>query len=159
MIGGSSSSLPVVFFETRGLRCALPVSAVREVLPMPNLTPVPLAPPVLRGIAPIRGQILPVIDLGPCLQQASSSTHRLDAERLLVLEAALAGAARSVQAGLAVESTVRVGAVDERHSRPAPARPPFVSATIMDAAGPALLIDASRAMDFVRDALSAVATS
>lgn len=154
----STSNLPVVFFEMRGLRCALPVSVVREVLPMPRLTPVPLAPPVLRGIVPIRGQILPVIDLGACLQQASNSSHRLDAERLLVVEAGLDGAARSVQAGLAVESTLRVGTVDEHHSRPAPTRPSFVSATIMDAKGPALLIDASRAMDFVRDALSAVAT-
>ncbi len=154
----ASSNLAVVFFEMRGLRCALPVSAVQEVLPMPNLTPVPLAPPVLRGIAPVHGQILPILDLGTCLQQTGSPSHRPDTERLLVVETGLDGAARTVRAGLAVEAAVRVGEVDEHHSRPAPPRPAFVSATILDAAGPALLIDAGRAMDFVRDALSAVAT-
>jgi len=60
----TSSNLDVVFFHLRGLRCALPASVVREMLPMPGLTPVPLAPPVMRGIAPVHGQVLPVLDLG-----------------------------------------------------------------------------------------------
>ena len=42
--------LDVVFFELRGLRCALPLAVVRKVLPMRGVTPVPLSPPVVRGI-------------------------------------------------------------------------------------------------------------
>jgi purine-binding chemotaxis protein CheW len=42
---------------------ALPVGAVREVLRPPRLTPVPLAPPEVVGVANLRGQIVPVLDL------------------------------------------------------------------------------------------------
>lgn len=42
---------------------ALPVAAVREVLRPPRLTAVPLAPPEVVGVANLRGQIVPVLDL------------------------------------------------------------------------------------------------
>jgi hypothetical protein len=40
-----------------------------------------------------------------------------------------------------------------------PPRPTFLSATVLDASGPALLLDIERTIDYVRDAISAVIAS
>ena len=42
---------------------ALPLSQVQEVLSTPELTPVPLAPPAVRGLINLRGRIVTVFDL------------------------------------------------------------------------------------------------
>jgi chemotaxis signal transduction protein len=157
----ASSNLDVVFFHLRGLRCALPASVVRELLPMPALTPVPLAPPVMRGIAPVRGQVLPVLDLGVYFPQVGEShddgtPDLMTAERLILIETAPDANTPAISAALAVDRQVRVGRVDEQHSRSPPPRPVFLTATVLDADGPALLIDAQRAIDHVRDAISMV---
>jgi len=50
------------------LRCgavtfALPIAAVREIVMVPEITPVPETGPFVRGIINLRGRILPVLDL------------------------------------------------------------------------------------------------
>jgi purine-binding chemotaxis protein CheW len=58
----SSSGLVVHLVAQRaGQRFALPVTSVREVLLMPELEPVPLAPPELLGSFQLRGEIVPVV--------------------------------------------------------------------------------------------------
>jgi purine-binding chemotaxis protein CheW len=44
---------------------AVPTVRVREVAVVGSLTPVPHAPPAILGLMQLRGQILPVIELGP----------------------------------------------------------------------------------------------
>jgi len=46
-----------------GARRSLDVAAVREVLALANLTPVPTAPPAICGVTQVRGQVIPVVDL------------------------------------------------------------------------------------------------
>jgi chemotaxis signal transduction protein len=157
----TSALLDVVFFHLRGLRCAVPTSVVREMLPITGLTPVPLAPPVLRGIAPMRGQVLPVLDLGVYFPQASEPTtvgpaDSPLAEKFLLIETAPDANTPAIATALVVERQVRVGQIDEQHSRPPPPRPSFVAATVLDADGPALLINAQQAIDLVRSAISTV---
>jgi purine-binding chemotaxis protein CheW len=41
----------------------VPVSGVREIIPMVEITPVPNAPEDLRGVINLRGTIVPIIDL------------------------------------------------------------------------------------------------
>ncbi|HEX7597776.1 MAG TPA: chemotaxis protein CheW, partial [Polyangia bacterium] len=111
------SILDVVFFYLRGLRCALPTSVVRELLPLAGLTPVPLAPPVVRGIAPVRGQVLPVLDLGVYFPQADEARGHsmLDlmlSERFILIETTPDTNTPTILAALAVERQVRVGQVD-----------------------------------------------
>jgi chemotaxis signal transduction protein len=161
MIVAASSILDVIFFHLRGLRCALPAIVVREIRPMPGLTPVPLAPPVMRGIAPVGGQVLPVLDLGVYLPQPGDAhgdglPDATTAERLILIETAPDANTPAISAALAVEIQVRVGQVDEQHSRPPPPRPTFLAATVLDADGPALLISAQQAIDHVREAISTV---
>ena len=157
----ATAPLDVVFFELRGLRCALPLAVVRKVLPMRGVTPVPLAPAVVRGIAPMQGFILPVLDLGVCFQSAGDAMvdgagYRFPKDKLLLVETALDAGREAVRLALAVEHGVAIGTVDEQHSRLPPPRPSFLSATVVDANGPALLLDIERTIDYVRDVISAV---
>jgi chemotaxis signal transduction protein len=159
--------LDVVFFELRGLRCALPLSAVRKVLPMRGVTPVPLSPPVVRGIAPMQGLILPVLDLGVCFHPAGDdageatygATYRSSRDKLLLVESPGDAGRGGVRAALAVDRVMNIGTVDEQHSRLPPPRPPFLSATVLDANGPALLLDITRTIDYVKNAIGAMIES
>jgi chemotaxis signal transduction protein len=157
----TAALLDVIFFEVRGLRCALPLAVVRKVLPMRGVTPVPLAPAVVRGIAPMQDWILPVLDLSVCFQPAGDDvaegvSYRFPKDKLLLIETAPDAGREAVRAAVAVERAVTIGTVDEQHSRPPPPRPSFLSATVLDASGPALLLDIERTIDYVRNAISAV---
>jgi chemotaxis signal transduction protein len=41
---------------------ALPLEQVREIVPAPELTPLPTAPPFVIGLLNLRGDVLPVLD-------------------------------------------------------------------------------------------------
>jgi purine-binding chemotaxis protein CheW len=56
--------LDVVLFELAGERYAVETCHVREVIRMPNFTPLPGAPDFLVGVINLRGHLLAVIDLG-----------------------------------------------------------------------------------------------
>jgi len=80
----------------------------------------------------------------------------MTAEKIILIETAPDANTPAISAALAVERQVRVGRVDEQHSRPPPPRPLFLAATVLDADGPALLISAQQAIDHVRQAISTV---
>ncbi|MBX7059361.1 MAG: chemotaxis protein CheW [Leptospirales bacterium] len=42
---------------------ALPVEAVKEIIPFSDITRVPRTPPVVRGVINLRGNVVPVLDL------------------------------------------------------------------------------------------------
>jgi purine-binding chemotaxis protein CheW len=50
-------------FLLSGEAYAVPVGQVREVISLPTLTPVPEAPSWLSGVFPLRGTIVPLVDL------------------------------------------------------------------------------------------------
>jgi hypothetical protein len=62
----------------------------------------------------------------------------------------------AVRAALAVDRVMNIGTVDEQYSRLPPPRPPFLSATVLDTAGPALLLDITRTIDYVKDVIGTV---
>jgi chemotaxis signal transduction protein len=155
-------SLDVLFFEVRGRRCALPIAVVREVGAVPAITPVPLAPALLRGLTPVHGQVLPLIDVGPQLGPSgdplNASLLRSEDDRIVVVEAVPPADRAPVRAALVVGKVTRLGTVNEDHSRPPPPGPSFVSATVLDVEGPALLLDAGLAIDAVRQAIRQAVT-
>ena len=158
-------SFDVLFFEVRGRRCALPVSVVREVLATPPVTPVPLAPPLLRGLVPVRGQVIPLLDVGTQLglggSDGADAARFLPTEqdRIVVVEA---GAVRppgrayplATPGGLRRQPHQPPREHPRRTSRRPPPRPRFVSATLFDVEGPALLLDAALAVESLRESLS-----
>ena len=89
---------------------ALPVGAVREVLRPPRLTPVPLAPPDVIGVANLRGQIVPVLDLRLRLGVDASK----EAAHVLVLRVS------DAVFGVAVDSVGDVVEVDRSAFEPVP---------------------------------------
>jgi len=62
--GGPGVPLRLVCFELRAQELALPIADVRETLPVPPITRVFLTPACLAGVFSLRGDIVPVIDLG-----------------------------------------------------------------------------------------------
>jgi len=65
--GAVGGPLRLVCFELRGQELALPIADVRETLPVPPITRVFLVPACLAGVFSLRGDIVPVIDLGVLL--------------------------------------------------------------------------------------------
>jgi purine-binding chemotaxis protein CheW len=65
MVG--TEPLRLVCFELRGQELALPIGDVRETLPVQPVTKVFLTPACLAGVFSLRGEIVPVIDLGVLL--------------------------------------------------------------------------------------------
>jgi purine-binding chemotaxis protein CheW len=71
--------LPVLLVALDDDRLALPLASVVEVLPAIALAPLPIAPDVVRGIANVRGRVLPVLDLrtrlGGCRRPPRPDDH------------------------------------------------------------------------------------
>jgi purine-binding chemotaxis protein CheW len=61
----SGTLLEVARFRSGGQEYALETRFVHEVLRSVELTPLPGAPPLLRGLTLLRGEVLPVVELGP----------------------------------------------------------------------------------------------
>jgi len=55
--------LDVIVFESGDRRFALELKYVQEVFALGHVTPVPLAPPAIRGSANIRGKMVPVVSI------------------------------------------------------------------------------------------------
>ena len=66
--------------ETLGL----PISMVREIVRVPEITPVPNAPPHIEGVINLRGRIIAVIDLGKRFGEAP--IERNSKSRIVVVE-------------------------------------------------------------------------
>jgi chemotaxis signal transduction protein len=78
--------LPFVLFQVQDGLYAVSAGSVREILQMPKTTPVPNAPPGVRGTVNLRGNITPVIDLRvrlglPSLQAELGALIQLLGER------------------------------------------------------------------------------
>ncbi len=53
----------LIVFKLEGQEYALFIDQIKEVVITPPLTPVPLTPPYIKGVANVRGEILAMIDL------------------------------------------------------------------------------------------------
>lgn len=60
----------VVVFRVGKEEFAVTIAAVKEVQPWTQPTPVPEAPPMVEGVMNLRGDIIPVIDLGRLFRTA-----------------------------------------------------------------------------------------
>ncbi len=66
--------LEVLVVELAGRHYGAPLQAVREVFTLGPLTPVPTAPAAVAGVANLRGQVVPVLDL---MRLLDLGLHRL----------------------------------------------------------------------------------
>lgn len=80
----TASLVSLACFEVAERLYALDVAYVREIVRMKPITPLPMAPALIEGVAELRDGVVPVIDLGRALGGASC---RADAGcRIAVLE-------------------------------------------------------------------------
>src|SRR5690349_14814383 len=90
---GSSDTFPVhhLIFTLRGSVYGVPASAVREILWLPELTPVEESPRYVAGVLNLRGRIVPVIDLNIRFGLAPRRCRLEDSVIILEGEGSLAG--------------------------------------------------------------------
>jgi purine-binding chemotaxis protein CheW len=74
----------VVALRCSGTTFGIPIDRVREIVMVPEITPVPETGDHIRGIINLRGRILPVLDLGPRLGLPAGP--RDGSGRILVVE-------------------------------------------------------------------------
>jgi len=70
-------------FGHRGARYGLPVSAVREIVWLPELSPIEELPPYITGVFNLRGRVVPVMDLG--LRFGHAHEPYLTGDRVIVI--------------------------------------------------------------------------
>jgi chemotaxis signal transduction protein len=128
----------VLVVEAAGHRLALPVSGVREVHRTVRVTQVPGAPPVMHGIANVRGAVVTVLDLAVALEAPFSRTEEWPVARQLPAATSRSGESSGsivlLEHGTEVIG-LRVDAVREVPARDdAPLAPPAVAAQLESSA-------------------------
>lgn len=63
-------------FRAGGELFGMDIVHTREIIELTQLTPIPLMPEFLRGVINLRGEVVPVIDLGVRLERARLDCHR-----------------------------------------------------------------------------------
>lgn len=91
---------------------AVPITVVREIVEMQEITPVPHMPDYLRGVVNLRGQIIPIIDLRLRL---GMGFREYDRRTCIVIVSY-----QDKQIGLVVDRMDEVVHFDENHREPAP---------------------------------------
>jgi purine-binding chemotaxis protein CheW len=106
-----AGALQVLACSVGEQRCLLEVPWLREVLPLRDLLPLPMAAHDLLGLAQWRGRMLPVLDLAALL--GAPSAPSTPARRLLVLASASAVLAVPVTEVHGIQS-LTLGEVEQR---------------------------------------------
>lgn len=102
-----------VLFRLRAEEYGLPIGRVQSIIRFETPTPVPRAPAGVDGVINLRGQVIPVIDLGALL--LGEPLDPTQASRVIVVESPVG------LVGLAVDVVREVAAVSVAEIRPAPA--------------------------------------
>ncbi len=110
--GAEEGRLQLVLFQVAETAMAVPVAQVEYVERMGPLTPIPGAPPFLRGVASLRGQVVPVVDLAERLGLG----HRPLGPKARVLVVRVEGQT----VGMAVDDVLQVLYVSEDAVQPPP---------------------------------------
>lgn len=79
----SGNANQYVTFAVAGEMFAVPIAPVQEIIRMPDVAGLPLAPPALDGLANLRGRVLPIVNLRRLFGSAPRESD--DATRVLVI--------------------------------------------------------------------------
>lgn len=132
-------------FTAAGMEFGVPILKVREVLPYESVTEVPGAPGSVRGVASVRGTVVPVLDLGAKLGRGVAAATKRSC--ILVVEARPAGVPVTLSVFAdAVNEVVEVRAKDVESPSvfEGGAKPPCLVGLVKLEKGPVLLIDIHR---------------
>lgn len=113
--GSDTKQQRCIAVQVGGARYAVPLDEVQEVIAMRPLTRVFHAPPAIAGVTSLRGDVLPVLDLGTLLGALHSG---VGAEARIVVVREATGARR--RAGLAVDELAGLRDVPPEGLAPTP---------------------------------------
>lgn len=143
-----SSTIPAVTgwctFTVAGRLCGLDVTRVQEVLRPTPITPLPLAPPAVRGLLNLRGRIVPAVDLRHVLGLPASSPD-VEGGHLIVFDG-VSPVSLVVDAIGDVQGAEGAGVVPVPHTLGGPARD-LVAGAVPLADGLLLVLDLDRTLD------------
>ncbi len=100
----NENQINLACFDVGGQLFALDVSQVREIVRHQEITPLPMAPPMIEGVIDLRGAVIPVIDLTRLL--SGSATEVTTKARIVVLDC------DGMVVGLCVEAATDVLSLD-----------------------------------------------
>jgi len=66
--------ISIIVFQVEGDSYGVPISDVREIVPVPHITPLPQSPAHMLGVCNIRGTVIAVIDATKRMQNKSYGT-------------------------------------------------------------------------------------
>lgn len=123
---------------------AVPISAVREILEVGRMTPLPQTPDFVKGVMNLRGAVVPVIDLGARFGFGSTQIGRRSA--IIVVEARGDEDHDRLIAGVLVDAVYEVLEVDSHRIEVAPSlgvavAAEFIAGMINVAGGYAVLLN------------------
>lgn len=121
----------LVVFGVGGERYGVPSGHVVEVLPPPELTPVPCTPPAILGVVNHRGRLVAVLHLGPLLQ--GSLTPPGPGGCLVVVEHG------PVRVALLADEVAGVGGLDPAELAPPPAAAPGAGPPLVAGVAPGMV--------------------
>ncbi|MBF0232237.1 MAG: chemotaxis protein CheW [Desulfamplus sp.] len=102
-----------VVFELSGEEFAVDINSVKEIVRLPDITPIPRSPSFVSGICNLRGSVLPVIDTRTRFSMKSGKVT--DHTRLLVVESS------GIQTSLLVDNVKEVLRIKKSAIEPPPA--------------------------------------
>ena len=108
----STGTRQYVLFRLRAEEYGLPIASVQSIIRYEQPTPVPRAPAGVEGVLNLRGQVIPVIDLGRRL--FGDSIEPTPLSRIVVAESGLG------PVGLAVDAANEVATISVDDIKPAP---------------------------------------
>ncbi len=137
----------VLIFALEQQRYAFPLTAVREIHRLGEITSIPGLPPVVLGAVGLRGEVLPVIDLHQLLGMAEQTPS--PDSRLVVIQH------ETVRAAFVADQVQDIAGLPAAALQPPPAGtggevPSFVQAIARQGPKTTYLLDAARLLEAVR---------
>ena len=144
---GPRPSLRACVFTVGGKPLAADIRHTREIVVLPDPTPVPRAPAHVLGVANLRGHVVPIVDIGPVLGLPPRPAGDGAGPRTIVLEDAGIAVAVALDEVLGLESFDDVLPMDEagagRNER-------LAQGLLQRADGVAMLLDVAGLVEAVR---------
>lgn len=132
----SDAPAGLLLFRLSGRRIAIEVGLVAEVSELPQIWPIPLAPPCFAGVMNFHGALIPLLDLSQLLKAGKGAPHGA----VMVLDRKLCDLA------LWVDGVERTGGRDAKTSDRIPEEP-FIKSIVNLRGEEVPLLDATRLLE------------
>jgi len=103
-------------FSLAGEQYGIGILKVREIIGMMPITPVPLAPPFLKGVINLRGKVIPVVDLRRKFEMPEADVT----ERTCIIVVQVKGSPDRISMGIVVDAVSEVLNIKASDIEPTP---------------------------------------